>query len=116
MGGDSPGHLQPMIDLVKPTVSVVTLVALEHKSAFRSCEAVAREKQRLVEALPASGLAILNHDDPRVAAIAEHTKARTVTFGQTGGAHVISNVYCEAPKRLSLTITHDDQAFRSPQV
>jgi UDP-N-acetylmuramoyl-tripeptide--D-alanyl-D-alanine ligase len=65
----------------------------------------------LVEALPASGLAILNHDDPRVAAMAERTKARTVTFGQTGGAYVVSNVHCQAPGKLGLTITHHDQAF-----
>ena len=111
IGAEGPGYLQPMIDIIRPSVGVVTLVALEHKSAFRTCEAVAEEKQRLVEALPASGLAILNHDDPRVAAMAERTKARTVTFGQTGGAYVVSNVHCQAPGKLGLTITHHDQAF-----
>jgi UDP-N-acetylmuramoyl-tripeptide--D-alanyl-D-alanine ligase len=111
IAADGPGRLRPMIDLIKPSVGIVTLVALEHKSGFRKVERVAEEKQRLVEALPASGLAILNCDDPRVAAMAEHTKARTVTFGQTGGEYVVSNIHCDEPERLDLTITHHDQAF-----
>ncbi len=111
IGSEGPGTLQPMIDVIRPTVGVVTLVALEHKSAFRTCEAVAEEKQRLVEALPVSGLAVLNYDDSRVAAMAQHTKARTVTFGQTGGEYQVSNVRCPSPGELGLTITHHDQAF-----
>lgn len=111
IGADGPGSLQPMIDLIRPTVGVVTLVALEHKSAFRSLEAVAEEKVKLVASLPAAGLAILNHDDPRVASMARHTEARTVTFGQTGGDYVVTNVHCQSPMELGLTITHHDKSF-----
>ena len=106
-----PGTLRPMLNVLRPTVGVVTLVALEHKSAFRTVEAVAEEKGKLVEVLPASGLAILNHDDPHVAAMAQRTKARSVTFGRTGGDYVSSNVRCEAPGDLRLTITHAGKAF-----
>ncbi len=106
-----PGTLQPILDIVRPTVGVVTLVALEHKSAFRSIEAVAEEKQKLVEALPADGLAVLNYDDARVAAMSSRTRARTVTFGKTGGDYVVSDVRCERPEALSLTITHKGEAF-----
>ena len=111
IGTEGPGTLRPMLDLLRPSVGIVTLVALEHKSAFQNCEAVAEEKQELVEALPADGLAILNHDDARVAAMAERSKARTVTFGQTGGEYVVSNVRCPAPGELGLTITYQDQKF-----
>ena len=45
-----PGRLQPKVDLVRPTVGVVTLVALEHYSAFRSLEAVEEEKAKLSRA------------------------------------------------------------------
>lgn len=110
-GTRGPGTLQPILDVVRPTVGVVTLVALEHKSAFRSIEAVAEEKQRLVEALPAHGLAVLNYDDARVVSMSSRTKARTVTFGKSGGDYVVSDVRCERPEALSLTITHDRQAF-----
>ena len=69
------------------------------------------EKGKLVEVLPANGLAVLNYDDPRVAAMSQRTKARSVTFGRTGGDYVISNVRCEAPGDLRLTITHAGKAF-----
>ena len=107
---DGPGS-RAHAECPQTTVGVVTLVALEHKSAFRTVEAVAEEKGKLVEVLPASGLAILNHDDPRVAAMAQRTKARSVTFGRTGGDYVISNVRCEAPGDLRLTIAHAGKAF-----
>ena len=111
IGTWGPGTLQPAIDLIRPSVGIVTLVALEHKSAFRTIEAVAEEKQKLVEALPAKGLAILNCDDRRVAAMAARTKARVVIFGQKGGDYVISNLRCVAPGHLGLTITYRGQAF-----
>ncbi len=110
-GSFGPGTLQPVLDVVRPIVGVVTLVALEHKSAFRTVEAVAEEKGKLLEGLPANGLAVLNHDDPRVVAMAQRTKARSVTFGQTGGDYVMSNVRCEAPGDLRLAITYAGEAF-----
>ena len=54
LASGGPGKLQPMIDLVRPSVGVVTLVALEHYSVFRSLEAVAEEKGKLIECLPKS--------------------------------------------------------------
>jgi UDP-N-acetylmuramoyl-tripeptide--D-alanyl-D-alanine ligase len=110
-GSDGPGSLKPMLDLLKPSVGVVTLVGLEHKRAFQTLEGVAKEKQTMVEALPEGGLAILNYDDARVAAMASHTKARVATFGETGGDYVISAVRCSAPARLSLSIAHDGESF-----
>jgi UDP-N-acetylmuramoyl-tripeptide--D-alanyl-D-alanine ligase len=111
IGAEGPGTLKPMIDLIRPTVGVVTLVRLEHKSAFRSIDAVMQKKGRLIEALPAYGLAVLNHDDPRVASMAERTTARTVTFGQSGGDYVVANVACERPESLRLTIEYQGQSF-----
>jgi UDP-N-acetylmuramoyl-tripeptide--D-alanyl-D-alanine ligase len=111
VGVDGPDTLLPMLRLLKPSVGVVTLVAFEHKSAFDSVEAVAQEKQRLVEALPAGGLAVLNYDDPRVSRMAQCTKARVVTFGQTGGDYVVSDACCEVPGKLRLTITHQSNRF-----
>src|SRR5262245_31146092 len=43
-----PGQLDKMTRLVKPDISIVTLVALEHFPAFRTIEEVAHEKAALV--------------------------------------------------------------------
>jgi UDP-N-acetylmuramoyl-tripeptide--D-alanyl-D-alanine ligase len=111
VGADGPGALAPMLRLLKPSVGVVTLVALEHKSSFGSIEAVAQEKQRLVETLPADGMAVLNYDDPRVSRMAQRTKARVVMFGHTGGDYVVSDVCCQRLGELRLSITHQGDKF-----
>ena len=111
VGSEGPGTLEPSLRIVRPEVGVVTLVRLEHRSAFHSLEAVMQEKAKLIEALPASGLAILNADDPRVTSMAGVTQARVVTFGQTGRDYLVSSVRGEAPGELSLTITHQNRAF-----
>src|SRR4029079_12650129 len=51
---------------------------------FGSREAIAQAKGEIVEALPADGTAVLNADDPLVAAMSTRTSARIVTFGSTG--------------------------------
>lgn len=66
---------------LKPDVAVVTMVRLEHHARFRTVEGVAAEKAKLVEALPETGLAVLNGDDPLAAAMAGRTGARCITFG-----------------------------------
>ncbi len=106
-----PGTLQPQIDLVKPSVGIVTLVGLEHYSAFRTHDAVADEKATLVEALPQDGLAILNHDDPHVLAMKARSKARVVTFGCSGGDYRNMRVTACVPGALGLTIDHDGASF-----
>ena len=51
-------------------------------------EAIAAAKGELVEALPADGVAVLNADDPAVAAMATRTRARVVTVGRSPDATV----------------------------
>ena len=111
IGSEGPGTLQRMIDLIKPSVGVVTLVGLEHYSAFRSLDVVAEEKRKLIEALPKSGLAVLNRDDPRVRSMASRTQARVATFGKSGGEYRITGTQAAAPGELSVTIAHAGETF-----
>src|SRR4029450_10333659 len=74
--------------LARPGVGVVLNVGESHLGMFGSREAIAEAKGELVEALPAEGTAVLNADDPRVAAMAERTVARVVTFGRGPSADV----------------------------
>jgi UDP-N-acetylmuramoyl-tripeptide--D-alanyl-D-alanine ligase len=88
MGARGPGHIAALARLARPTVGVVLNVGESHLGMFGSREAIAEAKGELVEALPADGTAVLNADDPRVAAMAGRTVARVVSFGQGGGAEV----------------------------
>jgi UDP-N-acetylmuramoyl-tripeptide--D-alanyl-D-alanine ligase len=85
MGARGIGHIASLCEVGRPTVGVVTVVAGVHLEAFGSLDDVAVGKGELVEALPASGTAVLNADDARVAAMAARTEATVLTFGQDGG-------------------------------
>lgn len=71
MAVDHFGEMRLMTDMAPPQVAAVTLVAPAHTKAFGSVAGVAAEKGEIVAALSPGGLAILNGDDPLVAAMAE---------------------------------------------
>ena len=81
LGVGRKNQMAEMAGLLQPDIAIVTLVGLEHYSAFRSREAIAQEKGHLVAAVKPEGLAVLNSDDPLVLGMAALTTARTVTFG-----------------------------------
>jgi UDP-N-acetylmuramoyl-tripeptide--D-alanyl-D-alanine ligase len=76
-----PGHIAYLCGIAPPRYGVELNVGHAHAGEFGRLDQVARAKGELVEALPADGTAILNADDPRVAAMAARTAARVVTFG-----------------------------------
>ncbi|MHA6795324.1 UDP-N-acetylmuramoyl-tripeptide--D-alanyl-D-alanine ligase [Pseudonocardia bannensis] len=85
------GHITALSAIAPPRIGVVLNVGRAHLGEFGSQEAVARAKGELVEALPAAargGVAVLNADDPAVAAMAGRTTARVVTVGQAPEAAV----------------------------
>ncbi|MEM1115504.1 MAG: UDP-N-acetylmuramoyl-tripeptide--D-alanyl-D-alanine ligase [Bacteroidota bacterium] len=81
MGVRLPGDIAELCAAFPPTVSVVTAVKAVHVETLGSIDGVQREKSEIVRALPASGTAVLNADDPRVRAMADVTAASVRTFG-----------------------------------
>jgi UDP-N-acetylmuramoyl-tripeptide--D-alanyl-D-alanine ligase len=76
------GHIAYLTGIAPPKIGAVLNVGRAHAGEFGSIDAVAKAKGELVEALPAGdagGVAILNADDPNVAAMAARTRARVVT-------------------------------------
>jgi UDP-N-acetylmuramoyl-tripeptide--D-alanyl-D-alanine ligase len=84
MGMRGFGQITRLCDVGRPTIGVVTAVAAAHTELVGGIEGVAIAKRELVEALPAGGTAVLNADDHRVAAMADHTPAAVVTYGAAG--------------------------------
>lgn len=81
MGARGISHVRDLCAVARPTIGVVTAVALAHTEAFGAIEEVAVAKGELVEALPAAGTAVLNLGDERVAAMAGRTDAAVLTYG-----------------------------------
>ena len=85
MGARGIGHIALLCAVAQPSVGIVTRVAGAHLEQFGSLEDVARAKGELVAALPPAGCAVLNADDPLVAAMAARTTARVLAFGRAAG-------------------------------
>jgi UDP-N-acetylmuramoyl-tripeptide--D-alanyl-D-alanine ligase len=68
MGMNQPGEIAELCRIAEPEIGVVTLIAAAHTERVGSIEGVAAEKGALFRALPASGVALGNGDDPRVRA------------------------------------------------
>ena len=88
MGSRGPGHIAALCRVARPSIGVVTNVGLAHMEMFGSPEAVADAKAELVEALPESGTAVLNADDPVVRGFTARTRARPLLFGTVDEAEV----------------------------
>ncbi|HEY5109019.1 MAG TPA: alanine racemase, partial [Acidimicrobiales bacterium] len=88
-----------------------TAVDAAHLVALGDVDGVAREKAALVAHLPADGLAVLNADDPRVAAMADAAPAPVVSFGSLGGpayAEYSATDILMTAAGTSFTCHHDD--------
>jgi UDP-N-acetylmuramoyl-tripeptide--D-alanyl-D-alanine ligase len=70
MGVRRLGDIERLAEVARPDVGIVTGVEMAHVEYLGDLDGVARAKGELVAALPASGLAVLNFDDPRVRGMA----------------------------------------------
>ncbi|MCZ9292399.1 UDP-N-acetylmuramoyl-tripeptide--D-alanyl-D-alanine ligase [Corynebacterium lehmanniae] len=101
------GHIAHLAAIAPPTIGVVLNVGSAHIGEFGSRENIAKAKGELVEALPQSGVAVLNADDELVAGMAPRTNARVVTFSESGNTsadYYATDVELDAVARASFTM------------
>ena len=82
------GEIARLAEIARPEVGVVLAVHPAHLERAGSIERIAQAKAELPRALPGDGLAVLNADDPRVAAMGDLTSATVRTFGLGATADV----------------------------
>ena len=110
VGAPAPGVIDRCLALLRPHIGVVTNIGTDHRSAYESIEGIAAEKSKLVRALSADGVAVLNADDPRVREMAEGFRGRTITYGLYASADIrAEDVTSVWPSRLSFTLVHEDR-------
>src|ERR1700740_3149297 len=82
MGMSRRGELSRLAAIARPDVGVVTRVAPAHLEFFSSVDEIALAKRELIEGLNGRGsTAVLNADDPRVAAVGPYAPGRVLTYG-----------------------------------
>ncbi|WP_370619217.1 UDP-N-acetylmuramoyl-tripeptide--D-alanyl-D-alanine ligase [Mumia sp. Pv 4-285] len=88
MGARALGNIAELCAIAGPHVGAVLNVGTAHLGEFGSVETIERTKGELVEALGPDGVAVLNADDPRTAAMRSRTTARVTTYGAAEDADV----------------------------
>jgi UDP-N-acetylmuramoyl-tripeptide--D-alanyl-D-alanine ligase len=83
MGARGLGHIAYLCRIAPPDLALVLNVGVAHVSEFGDKATIAAAKGELVEALPSTGVAVLNADDPLVWAMRSRTPARVIAFGVT---------------------------------
>jgi UDP-N-acetylmuramoyl-tripeptide--D-alanyl-D-alanine ligase len=88
MGVRRVGDIERLAEVARPNVGVVTSVEMAHVQYMGDLDGVARAKGELVSALPPTGLAVLNFDDPRVRDMRSLSACPVLGYGMSVDADV----------------------------
>jgi UDP-N-acetylmuramoyl-tripeptide--D-alanyl-D-alanine ligase len=88
LGMNHAGEITLLGRICEPDVGVITNVGPAHLEGLGTIENVARAKGELLATIRPGGTAILNADDPRVAALADSVDCPVIFFGSAGAAQV----------------------------
>ena len=88
LGMNHAGEITRLGRICEPDVGVITNVGPAHLEGLGTIENVARAKGELLHTIRPGGTAILNADDPRVAALADSLDCPVILFGSAGAAQV----------------------------
>ncbi len=86
------GEMEHLAAAALPDVAVITTVGPVHLEGLGSVENVAREKFRLVEALPTHGTAVVPAANPYLRPLLGRSRARAVSFGIEEGDFQAVNI------------------------
>lgn len=91
VGIDGKGQMSRHSETLRPDVVVVTAIGSEHHRTFGTIKETRSEKAKILQDLPAAGLAVLNFDDLNVRWMMSQTEARIVTYGTTAESDVYAS-------------------------
>jgi UDP-N-acetylmuramoyl-tripeptide--D-alanyl-D-alanine ligase len=109
MGARHRGDITYLCGITPPRVGLVLNVGTSHIGEFGSQDNIAVAKGELIEAVAPGGIAVLNADDHRVAAMRSRTHERVLTFGEAPEADVrAEGVKLDAEGRPAFTLHLQD--------
>ena len=113
LGVDKPKAIDQSLALLMPSIGIVTVIRDDHSSLDYPREAIAREKEKLIASLPATGTAVLNADDELVLGMAANCTAKVLTYGVSAQAELRAEDFSSSwPDRLQMTLVHGTERVR----
>jgi len=86
MGMRATGEIALLSQIARPDIAVITNVGTAHIGRLGSEQAIADAKCELLQEMPSSGIAVLNHDNDRLLKTAAQVwQGKILTYGLKGG-------------------------------
>ena len=115
VSGGHPSAMNWPLRLFKPDIAVITLIQKEHATAEFGLEDIANEKFRLVQALPAHGIAVLNIDDPLLRERGLRWGKKVIWVGRDEGATLrLLKAESKWPQPLTLGVAFEGEQYEVP--
>ncbi len=105
LGMNHAGEITRLGRICEPDVGVITNVGPAHLEGLGTIENVAQAKGELLHTIRPGGTAILNADDPRVAALAGSLNRQVILFGSAGAAQVRADDIHLTEAGMAFTLT-----------
>ena len=111
MGADHVGDITELVNLVHPTIGVVTSIGPQHLQTFGSQENITNEKMQMIETLQEGGLGVINLDNEFIRNYTiKNTKAKIVTYGiQSKDADYRAEDIQYNQNGSTFTVVHNDE-------
>lgn len=90
IGMNHAGEIRPLVKMVRPHVSIITLIAAAHLGHFKNLNEIADAKSEIFEGLVRGGHALINRDDARWKRLEKAASAAGVQNIHGFGAHRLS--------------------------
>lgn len=113
-GASHVGEIGQLAQLMQPEVGVITAIAPAHLEGFGSLEDICRAKGELLEALPSTGFAVLNGDDPLVRRLGRRASCRVILVGESIHNDLVASRVRVNDRRLRFRV--GDAEFQVPAV
>lgn len=115
MGANHLGEIARLTTIAPPDIAVVLKVGVAHLGEFGSVERIAQAKSEIVSGLVPEGVAVLNADDPNVAAMAAIAPGEVHRFGidpahQSEDDLTAADITLDDTDRAAFTLTAADGA------
>lgn len=114
LGASSVGEIADLAEIAQPEMGVLTAIRPAHLDEFGSIENIVRAKSELLEALPESGIAVLNGDDDRVRQTADAARCTVRTVGERNDNDLVA--HWVRMENGSLRFCVDDDEYEVPAI
>ena len=81
MGATKKGDIEELVNLVHPTIGIITEIGPQHFESFQNMSNIIKTKFELIEGLPKDGLAVLNYDNRFIRGYQLSSPKNILTYG-----------------------------------